>query len=94
MEQKNLSLSIAVFGLDLCCKDEKMYGIMEKIPGLIQTCIGIVVEHFEKTGFLDESKELIAKIGRSADYSKCTNQYGKLGTFIDALSKAMEKEGE
>lgn len=92
MKKKNLSLNIAVFGLHLCSKDEKMYEIMDKAPGLIRACIMMVEDHLKETGLLDESLKAVAEIGQSVDYSNCKDKRETMVAFTKALCDAMEKE--
>lgn len=91
MKKKNLSLNIAVFGLHLCAKDEKMYEMMDKVPGLIRACIMMVEDHLKETGLLDESLKKVAEIGHSVDYSNCKSKKDTMVAFTKALCDAMQK---
>ena len=88
---KNLPLSIAIYGLDVCSKDEKMYESLNKVPNLIRTCILIVIEHFKETGLLDKANDDVAEIVKGIDFSKCESNKERLGMFLQELSDVMKK---
>lgn len=94
MKKKDLSLNFAVFGLYLSSNDEKMYEIMNKFPGLVHACILEVLKYFKENGILDESNELVAKIGRNLDYSKCENDSERVATFIAGLCNILNVDLE
>lgn len=100
MKKVKLSLNFAIFGLSLASKNEKMFEIMEKFPGLIRACSMEVISYLDDIGLLDESKDIVAKIGRNLDYSNCANETEKVATFITGLCNALKvdlnesKEGD
>lgn len=94
MKKGNLPLSIAIFGLDVCSKDEKMYETLAKVPNLIRTCILIAMEHFKETGLLDEAHRAIEEIADGIDFSGHDSNREKVGAFLGKLSEIMMAEAK